>query len=64
MVSAFMFGKNITLLGRCPLAADGRDDGALLLQLGKGLVNLLAVDTCDFSNFSCIDGCAEFAHGL
>ncbi len=31
------------LLRRCPLAADGRNDGALLLQGVKGFVDLLAV---------------------
>jgi hypothetical protein len=37
----------------CPLATDGRYNGTLLLQLGKSLVNLFAVDTCDLRNLDC-----------
>lgn len=31
------------LLGRLPLAADGRNDCPVLLELGESLVHLLAV---------------------
>ena len=52
------------LLGRCPLAADGRHDSALLLQLGKSLINFLAVNACDFRNLASVHGCTVLTHSL
>ena len=51
-------------LCRFPFATDGRHNGTLLLQFGKGFVDLFAVDTCDFCNFACVDGSTELTHGL
>ena len=52
------------LFGRFPLAAYGRHDGTLLLQFGKSLIDLLAVNACDFRNLASVDGCTELTHGL
>ena len=43
------------LLGRLPLAAYGRYDGALFLQFCESLIDFLAVDTCDFCNLACVN---------
>ena len=52
------------LLSRSPLAADGRHDGTLLLQLGESLVDLLAVGTQCLRHVASRDGLASLTHGL
>ena len=56
----FDFHK-LKLLCGLPLAADGRHNRTFLLQLGKSLVNLFAVDTCDFRNLASVHGSTELA---
>jgi len=52
------------LLGGLPLAADGGDDGAFLLEFGEDFVHVLAVEAGDLCNLAGVHGCAEFAHGF
>ena len=54
----------VKLLRRFPLAADGRHDGTLLLQLGESLVDLLAVGTQCLRHVASRDGLACLAHSL
>ena len=51
-------------ISRSPLAADGRDDGTLLLQFGERLVHHFAVEAGDFSDFTRIDRLTDFAHSF
>ena len=50
--------------GRFPLAADGRHNGAFLLQGVESLVDHFAVEAGDFGDFTRVDRCANLAHGL
>ena len=50
------------LFCRFPLAADGRHDSALFLQLGESLVNDLAVKSSQLGNLASVQRHAGLAH--
>ena len=57
---ASMFGFG--LLCRCPLAADWRDDCALLLKFLHSLVYLLTVKTANLCNLTCVHRLTSLYH--
>ena len=47
-----------------PLAADRRDDSALLLQLCESLIHDFTVETGDLRDFACVQRFARLPHGV